>query len=459
MRRLSVIFVCLLIFTACERFLAYPRTHVTAGEADLVHPILYTQTTNYSPLAWLHGGERFPQGAQLIIQDATPGHPLVPSFYATADANVSFEGTRILFAGKKTAADPWQVYELVLDHGTPRRITSTAEDCIRPMYLPGDLIVYSHKLNQRLVLESLPLAGGIAKRLSFTPGSVLPDDVLNDGRILFSSSFPLGSVNGPEIYTVYSDGSGVESYRCDHGTARFAGKQLSDGDILFVHANGLARFTSPLAHQAPVNAPPGDYAGGLTENSAGVVVVSWRSNGSQNFVLKRWNRKTGTTAGVAAQSDMSLIQPVFLGSRRVPHRHPSGLHEWKYSNLLTLNASINRDRLIDLHSVASVRLFTLGMDGEPRLLGSSPVEKDGSFFLQVPGDQPLRFDLVGPTGKVLERERGWMWARGGEQRICVGCHAGPEHAPDNAVPAVLLRSTDPVVLTGPATPTAEKGGR
>ena len=38
----------------------------------------------------------------------------------------------------------------------------------------------------------------------------------------------------------------------------------------------------------------------------------------------------------------------------------------------------------------------------------------------------------------------------GEQRICVGCHTGPERASENRVPAVLLRTTTPVDLTGAA---------
>jgi hypothetical protein len=50
-----------------------------------------------------------------------------------------------------------------------------------------------------------------------------------------------------------------------------------------------------------------------------------------------------------------------------------------------------------------------------------------------------------------------MWARGGEQRICVGCHAGPEHAPENAVPQVLLRSTTPTDLAD-STASTHTGG-
>jgi hypothetical protein len=93
--------------------------------------------------------------------------------------------------------------------------------------------------------------------------------------------------------------------------------------------------------------------------------------------------------------------------------------------------------------------------GKVMVLGTSPVEKDGSFFVQVPGDSPLKFELLNSQGNVVRKENGWMWARGGEQRICVGCHAGPERAPDNAVPQVLLRTTTPADLTGAPTEAAE----
>jgi len=48
---------------------------------------------------------------------------------------------------------------------------------------------------------------------------------------------------------------------------------------------------------------------------------------------------------------------------------------------------------------------------------------------------------------VLRQEHGWFWIRHGEQRICVGCHTGPEHSSANRAPAVLLRSTVPTNLS------------
>ena len=77
--------------------------------------------------------------------------------------------------------------------------------------------------------------------------------------------------------------------------------------------------------------------------------------------------------------------------------------------------------------------------------------------VQVPGDQPLQIELLDAAGKTLKRESGFFWMRGGEQRGCVGCHAGPETAPENAVPMVLLKSTTPADMTGGITHEASGG--
>ena len=133
------------------------------------------------------------------------------------------------------------------------------------------------------------------------------------------------------------------------------------------------------------------------------------------------------------------------------------MHDWNYANLLCLNAYTSKYQFAE-GSIKSMRLYTKAESGKPRLLGSSNVEADGSFFLKVPADQPLQIELLDGSGKTLKRQQGWFWMRKGEQRICVGCHSGPERAPENAVPAVLVKSTVPVDLTG-ASAQSHKGGR
>ncbi len=86
--------------------------------------------------------------------------------------------------------------------------------------------------------------------LSYMPSNALPADVLRMGAFFLKPAFPSAPDRRLNCYLVYSDGSGVESYRCDHGSARWGGRQLASGDVVFTHGASLARFTSPLAHEA-----------------------------------------------------------------------------------------------------------------------------------------------------------------------------------------------------------------
>jgi hypothetical protein len=147
-----------------------------------------------------------------------------------------------------------------------------------------------------------------------------------------------------------------------------------------------------------------------------------------------------------SQAESNLLDPVLVARRPIPNRHPSTLRDWTAANLLSLDSYTSKYAFVP-GSIANVRVYTVDGAGQRKLLGTAPVEKDGSFYVHVPGDVPLQFELIGNNGKLLKKEAGWFWARKSEQRICVGCHAGPEHAPENAVPAVLLRTTTPVDMT------------
>lgn len=408
---------------------------------------LYTVAKAYDPLAWLHGAERFPSGAAIHVNDGDGRHSLVPGFAASADPSVSFDGQKVLFAGKAHAQDPWQIWEIDVAGGTPRPIVSFPEDCIRPLYLPDDRVVYARKVAGRFVIETKELGSNKTLALTYLRSNSLPTDVLRDGRILFESAYPLGTDGNPEIYTVYSDGSGVESYRCDHGAGRHSARQQTSGDTVFTTSRGLARFTSARAQQVGVSAPAGEYAGDIAETDPGDWLVSWRPDTKSSYRLMRWTPGTGDLKNLLAEQDANVIEPVLLAPRPVPNRHPSGLHEWPNAILLCLNAYTSKHQ-IPASSVQSVQVYTRDDSGHPKLLGAAPVERDGSFFVQVPGDQPLQFELLDAAGKSVKREAGYFWTRRGEQRVCVGCHAGPETAPENAVPQILLKSTTPADVTG-----------
>jgi hypothetical protein len=437
---------------------AFSPNAAQSPSASIDADIIVTAAPAYEPLAALRGGERFPKGAQLLLVRQGNAEPLLTGFAATADANVSFDGKTVLFAGKQAAGDPWQIWELTLADRSLRKLIAGEGDAIRPLYLPAGQLVYARRTPRGFQLEAAgkaassalaPIdadAGATVLPLSYLPVSAIPADVLLDGRILFEAGFPLGVGSTPELFLVYSDGSGVESYRCDHGRARWGGKQLASGDVVFAHGPSLARFTSPLAHEAPIAAPRAEYAGAIAETAAGDWLVSARAGAGAHYALKLWKPGAAAMQTVLAQSGEDLAEPVLVAPRARPKHHPSGLHDWSYANMMALDARQSREGDLKI-TPKSVRLEMLD-GGHTVVTGTAPVEADGSFFVKTPADKPIRFALLDEKGAVVRQEHGWFWIRRGEQRYCVGCHTGPERSSENRVPAVLLRTTTPADLSG-----------
>ena len=106
----------------------------TAAASDS-SAFLYTVATRYEPLAGMHGGYRFPSSATIFLRDSTGKRPLVAEFAASADTAVSFDGQRVLFAGRRTNQNAWQIWEVSLAGGEARRVTSGSEAWVRPFYL------------------------------------------------------------------------------------------------------------------------------------------------------------------------------------------------------------------------------------------------------------------------------------------------------------------------------------
>lgn len=406
-------------------------------------PFLYTQTAHYDTSC----ADRFPQGATLYLVSEGRGRPLVPGFAASADAAVSFDGLRILFAGKQTSDDPWQIWEIAVAGKEPRRITSFREDTILPFYL-SDRLVYARRTQAGFQLETLVVGTGIITRLTYGPGDHLPTAVLRDGRILFEAPHP-GAGNERDLFAIYEDGSGVESIRCDHGPGRHAGAEISSGDIVFETGGRLARFTSAWAGQVDLPAVSGEFGGRVAELAPGALLAAFRPSLTQRFALFEWRPGQGAPSKIWSVDGALAVEPVIVRSHPVPKKHPSALGDREGANLLCLNAYTSKLRIAS-GSLSTARVWALDDKNNAVALGEAPVESDGSFYVQVPSERAIRFELLDGAGKSVAVEKGWFWARRGEQRVCAGCHAGPERAPDNAVPAVLLRTTQPVPMALPA---------
>ncbi len=428
-----------------------------AGGAAVPVPYIYTEAAQYHPDAADRANERFPAGATLQFVSNGRKRAFAPGFAASADATISFDGQRVLFSGRRKLSDPWQIWEVPVAGGAARLVTSVPEDSITPFYLPGDKIVYARRTPLGFQLETMPLDGGSPQRLTYVLGNHVVCDVLHDGRVLFEAPHPAGTSSADrDLYTVYADGSGVETVRCDHGRDRHAGREVSSGDIIFETRGSLARFTSSRAVEMKLPLPQG-FAGPVAEISPGDWLVSFRPNTGVKYAIYRFRPGRNVPENCMAAKAAHAVQPVLVRERAVPKRHPSGLGDREGANVLCLNAYTSHLR-IPAGSVAAARVWALDDANASVALGEAPVEQDGSFFVRVPSERSIRFELLNQSGRIVAAEKGWFWLRRGEQRVCVGCHAGPERAPENVTPQVLLRTTEPVTMSYPL-PSSSGGAR
>ncbi|MDR0521132.1 MAG: SUMF1/EgtB/PvdO family nonheme iron enzyme [Planctomycetaceae bacterium] len=71
-----------------------------------------------------------------------------------------------------------------------------------------------------------------------------------------------------------------------------------------------------------------------------------------------------------------------------------------------------------------------------RILGTVPVEEDGSASFNVPANTPISIQALDADGRAVQLMRSWTVCMPGEQQSCVGCHELPnEVTPTKAVAA------------------------
>ena len=97
---------------------------------------------------------------------------------------------------------------------------------------------------------------------------------------------------------------------------------------------------------------------------------------------------------------------------------------------------------------------TIGLDGPwdvRRVLGTVPVEPDGSAHFRIPANTPVSLQPLDAEGKALQQMRSWLVGMPGEQVSCAGCHESQDSTPLIAAapalhpPSALMRA--PSVIT------------
>jgi Hydrazine synthase alpha subunit middle domain len=427
--------------------------------------------------------ERFPQGSRLVRLQAATGSRsvtnLTPEFFAAADPQVSADGTRILFSGQKARKAAWQVWEMKADGSDQRQLTHCPGDCLKPDYLPRGQIVYtamsSREPRRSSAIYVAGADGARAHPVTFGPGQFQVETVLRDGRVLVSAESPLLAAGKGQksraLYTMKPDGSELCAFRRElHPVLTLSGaEELEDGTVLFVERSGtrgrepggqLAWIRPGTLHNSVIT-PAQSLYGSARELQGKTLVVAEGKSGSPEslgkFDLYTFDLESKTLGKLIYRNPkFSSVQAVALAPHAAPRIYWSILHLNRDSGrFICLNsyASADAPRGRLTAPIARVRLILLEEGGShERVLGEAPVESDGSFYVSVPANRPVRFELLGARGQVIQAQRSWIWVRPGEDRGCLGCHEDKARAPENHWPLALKRLDTPIPVGLPVHP-------
>ncbi|MBI9018690.1 MAG: SUMF1/EgtB/PvdO family nonheme iron enzyme [Phycisphaerae bacterium] len=79
-----------------------------------------------------------------------------------------------------------------------------------------------------------------------------------------------------------------------------------------------------------------------------------------------------------------------------------------------------------------------------RVLGTVPVEKDGSAMFKIPANMPIAIQPLDAEGRALQLMRSWIVGMPGETLSCIGCHESSNTSPPRGMRLATRKSASEI---------------
>jgi len=392
------------------------------------------------------------------------------------DPHVHYDGKRVLFSYRKGGSRHYHLHEIGAGGEGLRQLTEGPHDNIEPIYLPdGDLMFCSSRCNRFVQCWFTQVAvlyrcGPDGQNVRLLSANVEQDNtpwMMPDGRVLYMrwEYVDRSRVRYHHLWTINPDGTCVMVYfgNMHPGTVMLDAKPIPrrPGET-----DGSDKVVSIFS--------PGH---GRKEHAGRLAVINPDAGPDE----RRWVRYVGTHSNfrdpyplaedlflVAVDNEVQLIdgegrtetiyrvgepgmtahepRPLRVRPRetlvapRVNPRSPTG-------RLILADVTIGRNmtgvkpgeikKLLVLETLPKPVNFSGTMEpithqGSftlPRILGTVPVEPDGSAYFEAPALRPLFFVALDAAGLSVKRMQSFVQVMPGETTSCTGCH---EHRTDIA---------------------------
>lgn len=166
--------------------------------------------------------------------------------------------------------------------------------------------------------------------------------------------------------------------------------------------------------------------------------------------------------------NISSMYPIPLTPRQRPPIPPSTLHQdlGDEGEFVLIDVKRSLFALPESRKIHQLRIFQVlpktvtHVANKPRIgfanaesarmmLGTVPVEPDGSAYFRAPASKPLYFQAVDESGRAVQTMRSITYLQPGERRSCLGCHEPRRTAPANRQGLLALQRAPSTIQPGP----------
>ena len=407
-----------------------------------------------------------------------------------ADPEVSWDATRVIFAHRGKTDPWWHLYCIGVDGTGLTQLTFGPYHDVGPTWLPDGRIVFASSRSgirdeyhgyTCTALHVIRADGSDLHPIATNIGRDNEPAILPDGRIVFSRLEVFYSRNKTELtlHAMYPDGTQDMVLYGPERRTFWRGLEHGDPDP-------ADEQEAPLTHRVLRMTQPQPMPDGrniVVSTQAGLTLIGPRRD-TETLLTRDYSRRAYTTpfplpdgrilcASTWKTPDrkrvdlglylfdpvsqrleliyndpaMADYEPRPIMARSVPPILPETASRRGYSGRFFCSSVfasqekevIQRGRLVRLIEGVPVVQRTSTHRGPwevwknhggtlARVLGTAPVASDGSFYIEVPADRLLHFQVLDSDRRVVGNQLTWIYPRPGETKSCVGCHESPHAA-------------------------------
>lgn len=391
------------------------------------------------------------------------------------DPQVHYDGRKVLFSYRKGGNEQYHLYEIDVDGRNLRQLTDSPYDDIEPTYMPDGSIVFVSTrckrwvncwLTQVAVMYRCDADGQDVRAIS---SNIEHDNTpwpLADGRLLYTrwEYIDRSQVHYHHLWTSNPDGSGQMTWygNLHPGVVMIDAKPVPGSDrvvSIFSPGHGQREHAGELTLVDP-KAGPDAVASARKIGRGNQFRDPWAFSEDRFLVAEGPNLVALDGAGnqqvvfrlpeADVKAGMFLHEPRPLTSRPRERVIPDRFDPRQATGRLMLSniyegrnlqgiAPGEIKKLLVLESLPMPIHFTGGMDPISyggtftleRIVGTVPVEPDGSAYVELPALRSFFFAALDKDDLTIKRMQSFLTVAPGETTSCVGCHEQRTQTPRN----------------------------